>query len=506
MNNHNLSQDTLSALAKFSEEINAIKNSEKLFDYIIDTTSEIIGCSQASLMMFDSQTRQLKLMKVKGFKAQNYKAPRIELAENVEHWIYEGGEIFALTEEGKNKFLIVFDEDERKYFDCELRIPIFAGGKLICVLNIGKKSMGTEYSNQDITVLRVLVNVASIALEKVAISNHLPSAVHADLPALSETNSVKHLKIKRRVENPELIGRSEAIQKINYLIERVAPKDVTVLITGESGTGKELIARGIHQKSSRKDKPLVAMNCAALPENLVESELFGHEKGAFTGAHCQKKGKFEFADGGTLFLDEIADMCLSTQAKLLRVLQEGSFQRIGGNVTLNADVRVIAATNKNLSDEICRGTFREDLYYRINVVQINIPPLRMHPDDIPLLAEYFFKKYSDFYCKSINRISSFALDRLLHYDFPGNVRELQNIIERAVIMEQGDELTLDFMPMTSFMLPKLGRKDSAETLEDLEKEYIKKVIEQVNYNKSQAARILGIARKTLREKIQRYGL
>ncbi len=505
MNNSGRKNNNLSAIAKFSEEIISIEDKEKLFDFIIDGISEIIGCNQASLMMFNSQLKQLKLMKVRGFKAQNYKAPRIELTDNVGQWIYEGGEVFALTEQGKNKFLIVFDEDERKYFDCELRIPIFARGKLNGVLNLGKKSTGTEYSNSDITLLRILVNTTSLALEK-GFNMHSSVASEKVTPVQKTFQGLNDLKIKRRVNDDEMIGRSESMQKIKLLIERVATKDVPVLISGESGTGKELVARAIHQKSSRSDKPLVAMNCAALPENLVESELFGHEKGAFTGAHCQKKGKFEFADGGTLFLDEIGDMSLSTQAKLLRVLQENTFQRIGGNKTITVDVRVVAATNKDLSEEIRQGTFREDLYYRINVVQIDIPPLRERIEDMPILAEYFLNKYSDFYGKNIQKIKDTALERLMKYEFPGNIRELQNLIERAVIMEQGEELSMDFIPISPLITEAKNTQDTNGTLEELEKEYIKRVIHQVNYNKSKAARILGIARKTLREKMQRYGL
>jgi len=506
MSNNCQSIDSLLALAKSSEELIAIEDTEKLFDYIIDAVSEIIGCNQVSIMMFDPQAKRLKLMKIRGFKAQDYKAPRIELTNNVDQWIFEGGEVFALTEQGKNNFLIVFDEDERKYFDCELRIPIFAKGKLTGVLNLGKKSIGTEYSNEDITLLRILVNTVSFALERILTSSSSYSPEQIETIFQDNSKSLNHLKIKRRVDDIDMIGNSEAMKKIKFLIGRVATKDVTVLITGESGTGKELVARAIHQQSSRNAKPLVAMNCAALPENLVESELFGHEKGAFTGAHCQKQGKFEFANGGTLFLDEIGDMSLSTQSKLLRVLQENTFQRIGGNKTITVDVRVIAATNKNLSEEINKCKFREDLYYRINVVQIDIPPIRERTEDIPLLAEYFLKKYNNFYRKNINRIAKSALKRLKQYNFPGNIRELQNLIERAVIMEQGKELSLDFIPISPFSAKILQPQDSNGTLEELEKEHIKRVIQQVNYNKSQAARILGIARKTLREKMQKYGL
>lgn len=503
--NDNCKPDYLLALAKFSEEIIAIEDREKLFDYIIDGISQIIGCNQSSVMLFDPQAKRLSLMKVRGFKAQDYKPPRIELTENVDHWIYEGGEVFALTEQGKNKFLIVFDEDERKYFDCEMRVPIFIKGKLTGILNIGKKATGTEYSNDDITLFRILVSTISIVLERAI--NSTQAITSKIEPKKTGTLTASAFQIKRRVDANEMIGESEAMQRVKDLIDRVASKDVTVLISGESGTGKELVARAIHRNSLRSEKQMVAMNCAALPENLVESELFGHEKGAFTGAHCQKQGKFEFADGGTLFLDEIGDMSLATQAKLLRVLQDGAFQRIGGNKTITTDVRLIAATNKNLTKEIRDGNFREDLYYRINVVQVCIPPLRERPEDMAMLVDYFLQKYNDFYGKNIAGIGASALDRLMKYDFPGNVRELQNIIERAVIMEQGSELSLDFIPMSLVATsPMTNPQASQGTLEELEREHIKKVIEQAHHNKSEAARILGIARKTLREKMQKYGI
>ncbi len=506
MSTNNGNNGKLLSLAKFSDELIAIEHIDKLFDFIINGMSDIIGCNQSSLMLFDSQAKSLKLMKVKGFKAQDYKPPRIELTSNVDQWLYEGGEVFALTEQGKNKFLIVFDEDERKYFDCELRIPIFSKGKLTGILNIGKKSVGTEYSNEDMMLLRILVNIVTFALERVFSLSPADSYQHTEVLNQENSKISNHLKIKRRVCDEEMIGNSEVMKRIAYLIDRIAPKDVAVLVTGESGTGKELVARAIHQKSRRCDKPLVAMNCAALPENLVESELFGHEKGAFTGAHCQKQGKFEFADGGTLFLDEIGDMSLVTQAKLLRVLQDNTLQRIGGNRTITVDVRVVTASNKRLSEEISKGNFREDLYYRINVVQIDIPPLRERTEDIPLLADYFLKKYNDFYGKNIKRISCRAVERLLQHRFPGNIRELQNLIERAVIMEQGDELSLDFIPIAPLSMGFPKPQNSNSTLEELEKEYIKRVIQQVNHNKSHAARILGIARKTLREKLQKYNL
>ncbi len=502
----NINMEKIAALAKFSEDLLITENEKKLYNLLADGVVEIVGCDQVSIMTFISDKKKLKQMEVRGFDAQNYRTPRIELAENVTNWLYDSGEVFALTEEGKTKFLILFDQDESKYFNCELRIPLFAKRNLICILNIGKKSTGTEYSEEDIEILRIIVNLAHFAIEKSVVCKQLLASQHKNGFEHNGIKSIKNIQIKRRIEQVKMIGLSKSLQQIHDIVDRVAEKDVTILITGESGTGKDLIARMIHQKSNRQDRPFVAMNCAALPDNLVESELFGHEKGAFTGAHAQKKGKFEYANNGTLFLDEIGDMSLATQAKLLRVLQDGTFHRTGGNATLSSNARIIAATNKNIFDEITTGNFREDLYYRINVVQIPIPPLREHKEDIAELATYFFNRYNSYYQKNIKNISSAAMQKLMDYDYPGNVRELQNILERAVIMEFGNSLTLDFMPgvNTAFRHTKTINPDGS--LEELEKEHIKRVIQQVDYNKSHAARILGIARKTLREKMQKYNL
>jgi transcriptional regulator with GAF, ATPase, and Fis domain len=249
------------------------------------------------------------------------------------------------------------------------------------------------------------------------------------------------------------------------------------------------------------------MNCAALPENLVESELFGHEKGSFTNAFAQKKGRFELADNSTLFLDEIGEMRLETQAKLLRVLQDGTFQRIGGTRTLQSNVRIIAATNKNLEDEIRKCTFRQDLFYRLNVVQIHLPPLRERKDDILFLANYFIDKFTQYYNKKSVSLTTLAVQKLLNYSFPGNIRELQNIIERAVIMEKNEFMTLEFLSGSDPQpVQNICATAGRSSLEELERKHIEDVLTSVGYNKSHAAKILGIARKTLREKIQKYQL
>lgn len=495
MSIQNINSDCLSNLARFSDSLLTVRQENGYFESILDGLVEIIGCSQASLMLFDSNSFQLKLMKVRGFKTPHYGAPQIKLTTDVAQSIYEGGEVLAPASAKSHQFLIIFDQDERKYFDCELRIPFFVKDRFIGVLNLGKKSIGIDYSDTDVMLLRILINMITLSAENTL----LPRDKSSVIPTINIP--LNNIQIKKRNEQEEIIGQSNAVQQVQHLIEKVAGKDVTVLITGESGTGKELVAKAIHNRSLRKDSPLVALNCAAIPENLVESELFGHEKGSFTGAYMQKKGKFEIADCSTLFLDEIGDMNLNTQAKMLRVLEEKKIQRIGSTKTVDVDVRIIVATHKNLCEEIKRGTFREDLYYRINVVQIHLLPLRQRREDIPLLAEYFFHKYNQFYCKHIQKIEAHTLARLMEYDFPGNIRELQNIIERAVILEQGEQLTIDFPLSAHYAQRKING-----SLYELEKEHIMHVLEDVNFNKSKAARILGIARKTLREKMQKYEL
>jgi DNA-binding NtrC family response regulator len=300
----------------------------------------------------------------------------------------------------------------------------------------------------------------------------------------------------------ELIGKSPPMKRVAELIEMVAPTDTTVLITGESGTGKELVARAIHALSPRRYMPMVVIHCGALTETLLESELFGHERGAFTGAQYRKKGKFEVADGGTVFLDEISDISLKTQTDLLRVLQEKEIVRVGGTQPIKVDFRCIAATNKNLEDLVKAGTFRPDLYYRLNVFTIQLPPLRERREDIPLLAEHFLKKYATAMNRPVPRLTPEAVDLLLTYDWPGNVRELENAVERALVISRGAEIQPAHFPFQLQPHP----AGNGQTLEDVERAHIERVVRQCDGNLSRAARILGIDRSTLYSKLRRYGL
>lgn len=307
----------------------------------------------------------------------------------------------------------------------------------------------------------------------------------------------------------QLIGQSPAVRKINEIINQIANSDATVMISGESGTGKEVVARAIHQQSNRRNKPFIAVNCAAIPENLLESELFGYEKGAFTGANNRKLGKFEIAHQGTIFLDEIAEMPLAMQAKLLRVLQERSFERVGGNKPVKVDVRILAATNKNLPTAIRTGIFREDLYYRLQVMPVELPPLRERKEDIPLLVEHFLNKHDAH--KKIKEISTETKKVLQEYNWPGNIRELENIVERAIILCRGNVIQIDNFPQGMATVATdntniIDFPDQGISIEEVEKQLIVTALEKALGNQSKAAQLLGITRSALIYRMQKYNL
>ena len=321
---------------------------------------------------------------------------------------------------------------------------------------------------------------------------------------LLEENISLHQKLETRYRFENIIAKSFKMQQVIEVIKVVAKSNATVLITGDSGTGKELVARAIHSQSYRKGKPFVAVSCAALPETLLESELFGHEKGAFTGAHAQRKGKFEVANHGTLFLDEIGEMSANIQVHLLRVLEEKEFTRVGGNELIKVDVRVISATNKDMKKAIAHEQFREDLYYRLNVVTVELPPLRERKEDIPLLARHFLKKFTLENQKEIIDFSPKATDFLLKYEWPGNVRELENAIERAVILAKNPYVDMADLPQGSSALAYSSPPD--KSLEEIDKNHILNVINETGGNYTKAAKILGVSRVTLYNKIRAYGL
>lgn len=318
-----------------------------------------------------------------------------------------------------------------------------------------------------------------------------------------------HKEIKKEARFDEIIGKSQKIKEVQELIQQVAKTNTTVLIRGETGTGKELVAKAIHRLSDRHNKPFIAVNCVALPETLLESELFGHEKGAFTDAISQRLGRFELAHTGTIFLDEIGEISLAMQAKLLRVLQEREFERVGGTKTIKVDVRVIAATNRDLEKAVKEEKYREELYYRLNVVPIYLPPLRERKEDIPLLLEHFLNIFNLRANKNIVEITKDAQELLISYDWPGNIRELENVVERMVVLAKSDKIDVSDIPdnIIKAREKRLSFKESVyQAKAKLERELLSKVLQEVDGNRTKAAKILGVDRKTLHKKIKEYNL
>jgi putative PEP-CTERM system response regulator len=395
----------------------------------------------------------------------------------------------------------------------DLRMPALSGGELL-------KQISSRYPSIPVIVLtgHGTVEDAVDAMRSGAY-DFITKPVNLEHLSLLVKRALERKELARRndelmreIENQKrvssIVGRSPAIQRIFELVRKVAPTKASVLITGESGVGKELVADALHNLSPRADKPFIKLHCAALAESLLESELFGHEKGSFTGAQARKKGRFELAHEGTLFLDEIGEINQNVQIKILRVLQEKKFERVGGEDSLEVDVRVIAATNRDLKEEIQKGTFREDLYYRLNVVNIHVPPLRERKDDIPLLAQAFLQEFAGDNGKPIEGFDPKARAAIYAYPWPGNVRELRNCIESAVVMAANKLIGLDDLPpgLRKSADESVVRIPIGSSISDAERILIRDTLAAQGGNKSRTAEILGIGRKTLYQKIQEYGL
>jgi two-component system, NtrC family, response regulator HydG len=373
-------------------------------------------------------------------------------------------------------------------------------------------------------VMMTAFSSVSTAVEamKAGAYDYLTKPLDIDELKMLVTKALRHYQLEKenillreqlgdRFDFSAIIGRSPKMKKLLETVAMVAPTEATVLIQGESGTGKELIAKAIHQNSPRKDSPLIKVNCAALPETLLESELFGHEKGAFTGAVGARKGRFQLAHQGTIFLDEIGEMPIALQSKILRVLQEREFEPIGSSKTIRVNTRIVTATNKNLPEEIGAGRFREDLYYRINVVSITAPALRERREDIPLLADCFLKRHAEKNQRPVKGFTPKAMDLLMRYNWPGNVRELENVIERSVIMARGQSITAQEFPSILKTTDLKGiesenEKGSGKSLKEVEKEMILRTLEETGGNRTHCARILDISRRTLQLKLKEYGV
>ena len=398
----------------------------------------------------------------------------------------------------------------------DLRLPGMGGLELLQLIRRQNSHapviVMTAYGTVENAVQAMKSGAADFLLKPFVSLDHLVTVVRKalEVSSLRDENRKLREELGQRYDFKNIVGRSKPMQEIFATVLRVAPTRSTVLLAGESGVGKDLIARAIHFHSPRAEKPMVKINCTALPENLMESELFGYEKGAFTGALNSKPGKFEQADHGTVFLDEIGDVPANIQVKLLRVLQEREFERLGSNKTVSIDVRVIAATNQDLRAALEQGTFREDLYYRLNVVPIEIPPLRERREDIRALAIHFVKKLAADSGGRVESITEAAIDRLMAYHWPGNVRELENVIERSLVMARGNHLDADDIRLDMQLRTRHGQSDFSlppgMSLDQFEQELIREALKQADGNKSQAARALGLTRNALRYRLAQMGL
>jgi len=424
--------------------------------------------------------------------------------DSLYNWFLEDGYRVECAENAK-KALTILESDTFDIILADIKMPGMDGLEMLRRIKLLKSDsiviMMTAFATVD-TAVQALKDGAFDYVTKPFDPDDLSHLIRnaSKQIALAEENESLKQKVVSLENVDDLIGKSEAMIKVLKDIESVAQSNSSVVITGESGTGKELVARAIHSNSPRKFFPLVSVHCGALTEGLLESELFGHEKGAFTGAMYNRKGRFEMADNGTIFLDEIATISTKMQIDLLRILESKSFVRVGGNKEISSDFRVICATNKDLKSMVEKGTFREDLYYRLNVVNIYVPPLRERIEDIPLLVEYFIRKY----CASMNRqpvtIDPVALKRIEEFNFPGNVRELENMIERAIVVGNGKKISLKDLPIDKDII-----SNSIESLEELEKIHIIQILNKYNWNISRTAKALKVDRVTLYNKISKYG-
>jgi transcriptional regulator with GAF, ATPase, and Fis domain len=416
-----------------------------------------------------------------------------------------------------------------------LVVPIHKEEELLGWISLGEKRSDALYTSEDRDLLETLANQASMAVtnalafeeidglnrdlrEKMAKVEEQRSEILQLQERLLDENRYLKEEIGRQYDFTEIVGATHGLRHVMATVEKAAESDATILVCGESGTGKELVARAIHYNSHLRDGPFIKVNCAALPEGVLQSELFGHEKGAFTGAHERRTGRFELANGGTIFLDEIGDISTSTQVLLLRVLQEQEFERVGGSEPIKVRVRVIAATNRNLEALVAEDRFRMDLYYRLKVITIEVPPLRDRQSDILELSLHFVRKYAQRYGKRILKLDDPVIEQLKRYAWPGNVRELENIIERAVVLSRGESLSLGEIPMelkttgppgSQGEAPERGRKEAGshtEVISEIERQRLSEALERAGGNKSEAARSLGLKRSTFFNKLKRYGL
>ena len=491
---HLMARD-LSALMKISATINSVRGLDALQRRILELIFEVVPAERGAILLTDGDNFN-EFSSIFGLDRREGPNRAVHVSRTITQRVLTEGISFLSNEVQQSDNLTTAESLISSKIQALLCVPLMLFDKPLGVIFLYSSDPLARFDKDQLQLVTAIAGIAAVALEN---ARHI-EWLESENQRLQDDIQIEH----------NMIGESQRMREVYQFIARVAPTASTVLITGESGTGKELIARAIHLNSPRKNKSFVAVNCAALTETLLESELFGHEKGAFTGAIAQKKGKLEIADGGTLFLDEVGEMPLQLQAKLLRVLQEREFERVGGTRTLKVDIRLIAATNKDLEEAIRQGTFRQDLYYRLNVVSLSMPPLRERREDIPLLANYFVQRYSDKCNRRVRGISTEARARLTNYDWPGNVRELENAIERAVVLGTTDMILPEDLPEAALetALPAMGGgvANYHEAVTEAKKELILKAFEQAGGNYTEAAKLLGVHPNYLHRLIRNMNL
>ena len=502
---HDSQQDRieeLSLLFEISQILDQSLDLKQIMQPVLTSVSDHLGMIRGAMTILNRNTEEIMIEAAYGLSPTERQRGRYKLGEGITGKVVLDGQ----------PRIIPHIADEPDFLN-----RTGAHGRdahstsFICVpIKIGTETVGTfsvvrEYIND--TKLQENVRILTVVSSMIAQAVKIRRSYMEEREALIEENNRLHRELEERFQPSNIVGKSKAMQNVYDMIAQVSRSEATVLVRGESGTGKELVARAIHYNSPRATKPLIKVSCAALPETIIESELFGHERGAFTGAVSTRKGRFEAAHGGTIFLDEIGDLTPLTQVKLLRVLQEREFERVGGNETIRTNVRVIAATNRNLEQLMEEGLFREDLYYRLSVFPIHIPPLRERRDDVLLLADYFIDKYAATNHKTIQRISTPAIDLLSAYHWPGNVRELENSIERAVL------LSLDGVIHSHHLPPSLQSAESTdtqihgslqETLDKVERELLMEALKSTKGNMAHAARMLDITERIMGLRVKKY--
>lgn len=488
----------LSALLEVSKVLSSSFDLERNLSSAMDALSEFLEMERGSVFLRDNSAEELKIVAAHGLTKEQIKRGKYRIGEGIVGRVLKSGRPVIIPDVGSEPmFLNKTGSRVKKEGISFLCVPIKFKGETIGVLSADK-----VFKDMAITVdedIRVLNIVASIIAQYVILWRHYRESEY-------ERENLK-LELKGRYSLPNVIGSSDKMQEVFEAVYRVANSKATVILYGESGTGKELIAKAIHYMSPRAKWSFVKFNCASIPEGLLESELFGHEKGAFTGAITSRKGRFELADGGTILLDEVGDLPIALQPKILRVLQEKEFERVGGEKTIKVDVRLIAATSRNLEELVSKDKFREDLYYRLNVVPVFLPALRERKEDIPLLIEYFLKRFNEENKKNVS-ISSEALKVLVDYNWPGNVRELENTIERLVVMSTRNTIKPSDLPI-NLKLPalKVSQKGSLRTgIEEIERASILNALEDSGWIQAKAARILGLTLRQIGYKIKKYGI